>query len=495
MEQSSNPPAPETANPAPGAATGSRREALLARLDADGRYPTWVLLAALAGMFATSFPITILAVSLASIAGEFSADETTMAWVISAPMLLSAVTFPLLGKLGDQRGHRRVFLLGFAGSTVVAILTAFAWNPVSLIGFRTLAAILGGATQPTAMALIFSVTPPAQRVRAMGWWSMTTAAAPALGLFAGGPLVDLFGWRIVFLLQGAFSALALALATVVLRETKPMRVRFDIAGSIALTFGVGGLMYALGSLRSPASFAAWIPTALVLGVLGLVSFVWIEKRVEAPLLPLDFFRSANFSATLATNAFTSAAYMGAFVVAPILLLRLGYSVTAASYIVLIRTASLTVFSPLGGRFGEAWGERAASVIGCAILTTGLFVSAWGAWVESLGLFVTGLVAQGAGHGLSQPSITAAIARSVPFHDLGIAGAANRLMGQGGASFGITLLALAYGGRNTPNAFALAFAVGGILSAVSIATAFGIGVDPIEQDLRAHAAPAVGSEAA
>ena len=108
MEQPSNPPAPETANPAPGLAAGSRREALLARLDADGRYPTWVLLAALAGMFATSFPITILAVSLASIAGEFSADETTMAWVISAPMLLSAVSFPLLGKLGDQRGHRRV---------------------------------------------------------------------------------------------------------------------------------------------------------------------------------------------------------------------------------------------------------------------------------------------------------------------------------------------------------------------------------------------------
>ena len=82
-------------------------------------------------------------------------------------------------------------------------------------------------------------------------------------------------------------------------------------------------------------------------------------------------------------------------------------------------------------------------------------------------------------GLSQPSITAAIARSVPLHDLGIAGAANRLMGQGGAAFGIMLLALAYGGRDTPDAFALAFAVGGALSAASVATAFGIGIHPIE----------------
>jgi MFS family permease len=493
------PPARVTEATASAATWNARREALLERLEQSGRYPTWVLLAALAGMFATSFPVTILAVSLASIAREFAADETTMAWVISAPMLFSAVTFPLLGKLGDQRGHRRVFLVGFAGSTIVAILTALAWDPSSLIGFRTLSSILGGATQPTAMALIFSVTPPEQRVRAMGWWSMTTAAAPALGLFAGGPLVDLFGWRILFLLQAGFSLGALGLAMVVLRETKPLRVRFDVAGSLALAVGVGGLMYALGSIRSPAAFARWIPHAAVVGVLGLAAFVWIEKRVEAPLMPLDFFRSRNFSATLVTNAFTSAAYMGAFVVAPILLLSLGYSVTVASYIVLIRTASLTLFSPLGGRFGEIAGERVASVVGCAILTLGLLVSAWGAWVESLGFFVTGLVAQGAGHGLSQPSITAAIARSVPFEDLGIAGAANRLMGQGGASFGITLLALAYGGHDSPDAFALAFAVGGLLSGISFLTAFGIGVGHIvlehHDDALTGAVTAAESEAA
>ncbi|MEZ4332543.1 MAG: MFS transporter [Myxococcota bacterium] len=465
----------------------ARREGLLERLEASGRYPTWVLLAALAGMFATAFPITILAVSLASIAAEFSADETTMAWVISAPMLFSAVTFPLLGKLGDQRGHRRVFLLGFAGSTVVAVLTAFAWDPLSLIGFRTLAAILGGATQPTAMALIFSVTPPEQRVRAMGWWSMTTAAAPALGLSAGGPLVDLFGWRILFLLQAGFSVAALLLAMIVLRETRPLRVRFDIGGSIALCLGVGGWMVALGSLRSPASLAAWIPVSIAIGVVGLVAFVAIERRVAAPLLPLRFFRSSNFSSTLVTNAFTSAAYMGAFVVAPILLLDMGYTVTAASYLVLLRTVALTIFSPLGGRAGEIWGERGASLVGCSTMTLGLLVAAWAAHAGHLALFVTGLVLQGAGHGLSQPSITAAIARSVPSHDLGIAGAANRLMGQGGGAFGITLLALAYGGRSDPDAFALAFAVGALLSGLSIATALGMGVEPVETEATAASA--------
>ena len=225
------------------------RRAILDRLESGGRFPSWVLFAALAGMFSTTFPITILAVSLAPIAEEFGAAETTMAWVISGPMLLSAVTFPLLGKLGDLRGHRTIFLLGFVGATLVAALTAFAWDASSLIGFRTLAAILGGATQPTAMALIFSVYPPGERVRAMGWWTMTTAAAPALGLIAGGPLIDLFGWRIVFFIQAGLSAVALVLAYTVLRETPRKRVRFDVGGAIALAIGVGGFMFAVASLR------------------------------------------------------------------------------------------------------------------------------------------------------------------------------------------------------------------------------------------------------
>ncbi|MFK7895657.1 MAG: MFS transporter [Myxococcota bacterium] len=476
-------PAPESSE-----ALAPWRERLLGRLEDSGHYRTWVLFSALAGMFATTFPVTILAVSLAPIADEFGASETTMAWVVSGPMLLSAVTFPLLGKLGDLRGHRTIFLLGFAGATLVAALTAVAWDPGSLIGFRTLAAMLGGATQPTAMALIFAVYPPGERVRAMGWWSMTTAAAPALGLIAGGPLVDLLGWRVVFLFQAGLSALALALAFVILRETPRLRVRFDLGGAITLAVGVGGFMFALGSLRSANNALPVIAGSLALGTLSLIAFVFIERRVEAPLLPLAFFRSRNFSATLLTNAFTSAGYMGAFIIAPVFLYTLGFSSTAAAYLILIRTATLTLASPFGGRLGESWGERAAALFGCIIMTIGLAAGAAAVYIENLPLFIAGLIAQGAGHGLSQPSITASIAHSVAETDLGIAAAANRLMGQGGAAFGITVLMLAYGGDKIPEAFALAFAAGTLLSGLSVLTAIFMGGHPAgdSEDLAAEA---------
>jgi MFS family permease len=476
--------------PSEPARRGPFRQKVFDRLQSSGRYRSAVLLTALAGMFATSFPITILTVSLAPIADEFGAPETMIAWVISAPMLLSAVFFPLLGKLGDLRGHRTIFLLGFTGATLVAALTAFAWDAYSLIGFRTLAAVLGGATQPTAMAIIFAAYPPEERVRAMGWWSMTTAAAPALGLAVGGPLVDLFGWRIVFLIQAGLSLIALAIAYAVLQETPRKRVRFDVAGSIALAIGIGGIMFALGSLRDVSGGPARIATSLAVGTLGLIAFVSIQRRIDFPLLPLEFFRARNFTATLLTNAFTSSGYMGAFVIAPLFLSELGFTATAIAFIILMRTATLTIASPLGGRLGERIGERGASLFGCTLMTAGLAITALAAYQEHLPLFILGLIGQGAGHGLSQPSITAAISRSVDESDLGIAAASNRLMGQGGAAFGITLLTLAYGGIKTPDSFAFAFTAGMVLSGVSVATALFMGAQ--EDVLHRHSTRSASS---
>ncbi|MCG8590320.1 MAG: MFS transporter [Proteobacteria bacterium] len=452
--------------PDPPDASGWRGR-VIASLEAGGNYPTWVLLAALAGLFATTFPITILTLALGPIAEEFATSETTVAWVISAPMLLSAVTLPLLGKLGDLYGHRRVFLLGFAGATAVAVATVFAWDIWSLIGLRTLASILGGATQPTSMALIFRVYPASQRVRAMGWWSMTGAAAPALGLILGAPLADGFDWRVVFMLQAAISAVALGLAAVVLTETPRQRVRFDVAGVVTLSIGVGGFMFAVGQLRVLGPESPWIHLATLIGMAGLAVFIRVERHTPEPLMPLTFFRRQNFTAPILSNAFMAAAYMGAFVLAALILTEIfGYRFLPAAIIMLLRTATLTIASPLGGTLGYRIGERGASMVGCGILTLGLCVMAAGVYLHSIVVLGAGLVLQGMGHGLGLPSLPSAIAGTVPESDLGIASAANRLTGQAGAAFGITILTLVYGGTNASSAFTIALLAGAALSLLS-----------------------------
>jgi EmrB/QacA subfamily drug resistance transporter len=464
---------PDAAPPHAPPPTGpsSLRERVITRLEEGGRYPRWVLFSALAGMFATTFPITILTIALRSIALEFGTSETTIAWVITAPMLFSAVSLPLLGKLGDLYGHRRVFLFGSAAATLTAVATAFAWGPVSLIGLRTLAAVVGGATQPTSMALIFSVFDERDRVRAMGWWSMTGAAAPALGLIAGGPLVEWLGWRVVFVIQAAFSLLALALAAFVLRETPRQRVRFDVGGAATLALGVAGLMFALGRARELGLASPVIGLSTALGLLGLAAFVAVERRTPEPLLSLAFLRLRNFSAPMLANAFMGAAYMGAFVLAPLVLLELfRFSVSQAAGFMLMRTLTLTLASPLGGRLGEWIGERAAALVGSGVMVIALIVIALGTAEVSLLAFGVGLVLQGLGHGLGLPSLISAVASSVPDRDLGIASAANRLTAQVGTAFGITALTIAYGGVNTGRGLGAAFALGALFALLSVVAA-------------------------
>lgn len=439
------------------------------RLDDSGSRQRWTLIAALVGMFANGFPFTILAVSLAEVARDLGSDETTIAWVITTPMLFSAVALPMLGKLGDLKGHRRIFLLGSTSAALVAVLTSFAWSAAALITLRTLAAVLGGATQPSSMALIFRVIPPADRTRAMGWWSMTGAGAPALGLIAGGPLVDLVGWRSVFVLQSVFALGALLLAWAVLPETPRRQVRFDLPGAVTLALGVGGLLYGVSRLRDLSATDARVLVPLLVGGLGLALFLHVERRAAAPLLPLELFLRRSYTAPIVTMAFMGGAYMGAFVLAPLVLQQsFGLSVSAAAGLMLLRTLTLSLCSPLGGNLGALRGERFAALLGTGLIAVSMLLLAAGTDLGWLPLVGIGLVFQGLGQGLCLPSLNSSVASAVAPEDLGIATGASRLTNQMGTAIGITLMTMAYGGE--PSGFRRGFLLGAVFATVSVAAA-------------------------
>lgn len=447
---------------------GVARGSVQARLDDGGRYKRWVLLTGLAGMFATTFPVTLLAVSLSTIAEDFDTSETLIAWVISAPLLGSAIALPILGKLGDLYGHRRVFLTGFAASTVITAITTLAWDPFSLIALRGLAVVVGAATIPSSMALINSVHARGERAKAMGWWSLVAAGSPAIGLVIGGPLIDAVGWRPMFGIQALLSIVPVIAAYLVLRET-PLRtdVGFDIPGAATLAVGTGALMFALNQVPA-RGFDGVIAGAFAVGIAGLVAFGLVESRVAFPLLPLEFFRRRNFTTSLLAALFSGAAYMGGFILAPLMLQSVfALSVSATSLVMLLRPASFAITSPVGGSVATRIGERPVAMFGSVAIAAALVLLGLGGTSDLLWLVIVGLVVQGIGNGTAQPTITATMSNSVDEHDLGIAAAAQRMAFQVGSALGISTLTSIYGGTENASDFLTAYLVGAGIGAMAL----------------------------
>jgi EmrB/QacA subfamily drug resistance transporter len=437
-------------------------------LEHRGRYDRWVLLVALSGLFATTFPITVLTLSIPTIAHQFGVDDAELAWVITLPTLASALALPILGKLGDLYGHRRVFLTGFAIATVTTALTATAGSAVLLIGWRTLTQVVGGATLPSSLALISSQYQPERRARAMGWWAMVAAGAPVVGLAIGAPVIDAVGWQALFLLQAGLMVVPVVAAWLVLRETPRRDARFDLRGALTLSMGVGALMIVVSEGTEWGFGHPAVIVSAVIAPIALVAFVGIERRQRAPLLPLEFFRRRDFSASIAASFFSSAAYMGSFFLASLLMLeRFDYSLTGAVPILTVRPILFAAASPAGGRLAQRFGNRITATVGCAVMSVGLVALAMGSATKSLAIVVgLGFLLQGIGYGFLRPPITTALTNSVEQQDFGLAAASERLMGQIGVAFGITTMVAVYAGD--VDRFATGFVVGAVLAIVASA---------------------------
>src|ERR1700704_1266857 len=202
------------------------------KVEAHPRYPWIVLATALFGLFSVGFTITILSNSIPRIARDLHSDESTLTWVVTAPLLAFAVFGPAAGKLADLRGQRRVYLYSLGGVCVFAGLTAMAPNAAPLIACRSIGAAIGAAEGPASLAIINRTFSSNQRAQAMGWWSMVGAGAPVIGVVAGGPVVQTFGWRWIFVAQVPLTLATLLLAAAVLPEVPADRnSKFDLPGA------------------------------------------------------------------------------------------------------------------------------------------------------------------------------------------------------------------------------------------------------------------------
>lgn len=447
------------------------------RASQSSRYPWLVLTTVLLGLFSVGFTITILSVSIPRIAGDLGSDESTLTWLVTGPILAFAIFGPSAGKLGDLRGHRRVYAWSMVAVIVFAALTAVAWDAPSLLAFRILGAATGAAVGPTSLALINRLFPKERRAQAMGYWTMVGAGGPVVGVVAGGPIVEAFGWRWIFAAQVPLTIAALVLALAVLPETeKVASARFDLAG--AGTLAAAATAFLLAVNRGPV--VGWT-SPMVLGAFALTPvvmwlFVRVESRAVAPLLPLEYLRRRNFSIPILTQVFTNFAYMGGFIITPLLLQDVfGYGEAKTGSLLIARPLAFAVAGPVMGYLAARTGERFAAVGGAvAVFASMLGMASLGAGSSDL-LVVGFLGLSGVGLGMSAPALVAAIANSVDDDDLGVVGATQQMMTQFGVVVGIQVMqstqAARAGAVGAEAAYGEAYLVGAAAAAVGLVFAF------------------------
>ena len=395
----------------------------------------------LSGVFTVHFAITLLVVVLDTVAKDLDTTVSVVSWSITAPMLMFAVIGPAFGTLGDLVGHKRVFVGGLLGAGVFAGLAAIAPNAPMLIVLRTLSAACGSATGPSAMAFTNRMFEPHERVRPLGMWSFVTAGAPVIGVVAGVPLVELVGWRVIFLIQAPLCVLGAFTSWWLLRDTERQpHARFDAAG--AVTLGGGAALLLLGINRGSAW--GWTSPGIVLstvvGIVLLVAFVQVERRVAAPMVPPAWFRTRNIAFPVLSQSLANFAYMGGFMILPQMLKDgIGLPLATVGWLIIARPLTFAIAAPLGARVTMRTGERFAGMFGSMTVFTSMIVlstirEGTPLWVIAFGLGLSGL-----GLGVASPALSALLANAVRDHELGIASAMQQLISQMGALLGATVM--------------------------------------------------------
>jgi EmrB/QacA subfamily drug resistance transporter len=405
----------------------------------------WVLAASILGTSMSFVDGTVVNLALPALERSLGATVSDAQWVVESYSLFLASLLLIGGALGDRMGRRRVFAWGvavFAGSSVACGLAP---NPRWLIGARALQGIGAALLVPGSLALLSATFPPERRGRAIGTWSAWSSAAAGIGPVLGGWLIEAASWRWIFWLNAPLAAGTLAIALTRVPESRsPVTAkRLDWPGAALATAGLGGLVY--GLIEAPraglGSAGSLVPVAA--GVALLAGFVFVERIVPEPMVPLDLFRSRTFVGANLLTLFLYSAMGSAFFFLPFALIQVHhYTATEAGGAMLPLIVFMFLLSPWAGGLVDRYGARLPLVVG-PLLVAGAYALL--ALVGTRGSYWTtffpGITALGLGMTVSVAPLTTTVMDAAPTARAGAASGINNAVSRTAGVLAIAVFGL------------------------------------------------------
>lgn len=333
----------------------------------------WTLIGACAGLFLLMLDSTVVALALSSIKGDLGASATELQWVMNGYLLTIAVLVVTAGRLGDVLGRKRLFVVGMVLFGAGSVLSGAAQGRLMLIAGRALQGVGAAPMLSLSLAIVCNAFPAEEQPRALGIWAAVSAIALAIGPVVGGCLIAL-DWRLIFWINLPIVAAGLAIVIAAAPEsTDPGAGRhLDMAGLVALTLGLGGLVLAMIQSREwPAGLTAALAAV---GVVALAGFGWVERRVRNPIVEFSLFRNGPyFGASAAAFAVVGSYWAVMFFQPQYLQDARGHSAILSGLMILPVTAPMVFISPFSGRLIGRFGARGLMTVGMLCAVVGLVV--------------------------------------------------------------------------------------------------------------------------
>jgi len=393
----------------------------------------WVLLATVLGSGMAFLDATVVNVALPTIGADLNASVAGLQWVINGYTLTLASLILLGGSLGDRFGRRRIFLLGTVWFAGASLLCGVAPTSEALVAARALQGIGGALLTPGSLAILQASFAMSDRGRAVGAWSGLSGVAAATAPFVGGWLIDVGSWRPIFLIN---VPLAVAVVVVSLRhvpETRDAaRVRgIDVPGALLTVVGLAGVTWALIEAGERGATTGVLSSGAI-GLGSLAGFVAAERRVRHPMLPLEIFRSWQFSAA---NLVTFIVYASLSIMFFLFVVHLqqvlGYSPLQAGAATLPVTGLMLALSAPAGMLADRIGPRLPMTIGPLGIAAGLaLMSRVQAEATYFGTILPGLLVFGLGLSLTVAPLTATVLAAATSKHAGIASGVNNAISRG-----------------------------------------------------------------
>jgi EmrB/QacA subfamily drug resistance transporter len=401
----------------------------------------WTLAITSIALFMVTLDNLVVTNALPTIQRDFDATIQGLEWTVNAYTLTFAVLLLTGAALGDRYGRRRMFVIGLAIFTLASAGAALSTSIETLNAARALQGLGGAIVTPLTLTILSDAFPRERRGFALGIWSGMSGIAVALGPVVGGAIVTGIAWEWIFWINVPIGLVAIPLAFLRLRETRGPNPELDIPGLVLSGVGLFGLVW--GLIRG--SEIGWTTNevlgSLIGGAIALVVFVLWELRTRFPMLPMQYFRSRQFSAT---NAASFLMYFGLFgslfLIIQFFQVVQGYSALKAGLATLPSTGMPIFIAPVAGILADKIGGRPLLFVGLLLQTIGL---GWMAYVIDPDMpyrdVLPGMVLFGLGMGLFFPPVAYLILGAVPTKAAGQASGANNAIREIGGVFGIAAL--------------------------------------------------------